>query len=157
MGGGAVRQHGLLDCVVIIGVDLKVRLDGTDLRVFTGTVTIPHHSAPTTTWNSGKSGNPGLASPESATYRHGAMAMAATENIHWDSFHGRMIEARTRRGLTRLQAARKAGYKSDTTLRRYELATGVPREDIVFRYAEVYGCDLFWLMYGRGEPGWREP
>ena len=84
------------------------------------------------------------------------MALAAME-IHWDTFPGRMIEARTRCGLTRSQAAAKAKYKSDSTLRRYELGIGIPREDIVFRYAKLYGCDPFWLLYGRGEPKWREP
>lgn len=80
--------------------------------------------------------------------------MVAAE-IKWDTIAGRLIEGRTRRGLTRRQAAALAGYSSETTLRRYETGqvTG-PREDTVGRFAEALGCDPVWLMYGRGEPNW---
>jgi transcriptional regulator with XRE-family HTH domain len=75
--------------------------------------------------------------------------------INWDTLAGRLIEARTRRGLTRRQLCARAGYSSETTLRQYETGTVIqPREDIMARFSAALGCDPFWLMYGRGEPHW---
>lgn len=75
--------------------------------------------------------------------------------IQWETLGGRMIEARTRVGLTRRQAAEAAGYASVNTLYRYELnEVKVPREDVVDRFASLYGTNSLWLMYGRGDAGW---
>jgi transcriptional regulator with XRE-family HTH domain len=76
--------------------------------------------------------------------------------IRWDTFAGRLIEARMHRGLTRRQTCDLAGYTSDSTLRWYETGRVLrPREDIVHRFATALGCDPVWLMYGRGEPNWK--
>ncbi len=76
-----------------------------------------------------------------------------TAEINWDTLAGRLIETRTRKGLTRRQAAKLAGYSSETTLRRYENGqVAAPREDTVVRFANALNCDPAWLMYGRGNP-----
>lgn len=75
------------------------------------------------------------------------------ESIAWDTLAGRLTEARTRRGLTRPQLAKAAGYNSASTVRRYERGgVLVPREDVVYRLAAALGVDPVWLLYGRGEP-----
>jgi transcriptional regulator with XRE-family HTH domain len=75
--------------------------------------------------------------------------------IQWETLGGRLIEARTRLGLTRRKAALAAGYSSASVLGRYERNdVSVPREDIVSRFADLYGVNTLWLMYDRGEPGW---
>jgi transcriptional regulator with XRE-family HTH domain len=82
------------------------------------------------------------------------MAMAARE-IKWDTLGGRMYEARIRARLTRRQASSAAQYSSISTLDRYEgNRVTAPRDDIVFKFAELYGVDPIWLLHGRGEPGW---
>jgi transcriptional regulator with XRE-family HTH domain len=80
--------------------------------------------------------------------------MVAAE-INWNTLAGRLIEARTRRGLTRRQACAAAGYASDQPLRDYENGkVHHPHEDVMLRFANALGCDPVWLMYGRGEPNW---
>jgi transcriptional regulator with XRE-family HTH domain len=74
---------------------------------------------------------------------------------NWDTIAGRMTEARTRRGMTRAMLAAAAGYKSASTVYRYELGkVAEPHTDVVFRFAQALGCNPMWLMYGREEPGW---
>lgn len=84
------------------------------------------------------------------------MGSAVTE-VKWDTLGGRMIEARTRRGLSRRQAADALGYASTSTILRLERnEVTLPQEQVVFRFANEYGCSRVWLMYGRGEPEWSE-
>jgi transcriptional regulator with XRE-family HTH domain len=87
----------------------------------------------------------------------------ADATIDWGTLAGRMIEARVRAGLTRRQASLAAGYSSVSTISRYEGdEIMVPREEVVFRFADVYAerigsraeATRLWVMYGRGEIGW---
>jgi hypothetical protein len=79
----------------------------------------------------------------------------AEREIKWDTLAGRMIEARVRAGYTRRAASLEAGYAGISVLERYERGlVQFPREDIVFRFADIYAVDRMWLLYGRGAPGW---
>jgi hypothetical protein len=111
-------------------------------------------SAPSRVKKSALSGRGELQTTQTDAYRRSPVVAA---EINWDTLAGRFIEARTRRCVTRRQASRRAGYQSETTVRRYESgAVAEPREDVVGRFAKALGCDPMWLMYGRGDPAWSE-
>src|SRR5262249_30395934 len=78
--------------------------------------------------------------------------------IRLESLAARLVYARAYRGISRLELARRAGYSSDTTVRRYERrgAVAQPHAPVVHRFADALGCDRVWLQIGRGEPHWQE-
>lgn len=82
--------------------------------------------------------------------------MLSAADIKWDSFSGRLREARTTRGLTRQALSVRAGYSSIDTVKRYENAPpAAPQDDVVYRLADALGVNPLWLMFGRGDPGYR--
>jgi ribosome-binding protein aMBF1 (putative translation factor) len=103
-----------------------------------------------------KSGKSGLLDLNGRLVGSYVAAVHAPE-IRWETLGGRIIEARYHRRMSRAQLARRAGYRSQSTVIRYENGEAEsPQEEVVFRFADALGCNPLWLMYGRGVPGWKD-
>jgi ribosome-binding protein aMBF1 (putative translation factor) len=71
---------------------------------------------------------------------------------------GRLQQARLEEGWTRAELARRSGYKSTETIRRYEEElVHAPREAILIHLAQVLRVSPAWLILGRGDQRQRRP
>jgi ribosome-binding protein aMBF1 (putative translation factor) len=117
-----------------------------------------HRFAPVRTKVPANSVNPFFDESGEPSYRRAVLvAQEAVNQIQWDALGGRLLEARYERRITRKELAQRAGYTRENLIRRYEFGEiADPQEDVVFRFAEILGCNPLWLMWGRGVPGYQQ-
>jgi len=74
---------------------------------------------------------------------------SAAIDIKVDSIKNRIVIARVAADTSYAAINRRSGISLES-LRRWELATNVPRVDLLIKYAEAVGCDPAWLILGVG-------
>ena len=74
---------------------------------------------------------------------------SAAIDIKVDSIKNRIVMARVAADTSYAAINRRSGISLES-LRRWELATNVPRVDMLVKYAEAVDCDPAWLILGVG-------
>ena len=74
---------------------------------------------------------------------------SAAIDIKVDSIKNRIVMARVAADTSYAAINRRSGISLES-LRRWELATNVPRVDLLIKYAEAVDCDPAWLILGVG-------
>lgn len=66
-----------------------------------------------------------------------------------DKFWERVRQVRRQAGFSQAEFGQKIGVSLPTMVRMEQDGASAPRADIVVKIAEMFGCDLVWLLTGR--------